>query len=757
MKSIILYTALFVSLILGSCSGTKHLADGESLYVGSKTKVQKEKGKKKFKVKKGSTKVTDAYLTVWDLPNGSIFGLPFLRGVPMRLMIYSAFYKEKKEGFSYWMRNNFGEEPVLLSDVNPELKAQKLVENFEKHGHFGTTADYSIKYKKNGKKAFVTYSLQIAPAYHYKSVEFIFDENQDSIKAVLASSFPSLALKAGDEFNFELLKEEKKNVWLALQENGFYHINESDILIEADTTVGNRQVDLRFRLNSNLTPAKLSKVYIGDVRVFMDSMEIDFFADKKIRYPQGNLKSDFLYSLITVKTNAPYSNIKTKQTSGFLSRTRIFNSQTITYEIDPTDSTKLVAKVCMTPAKATKIGVSVNANYTTSGYMGPSVELKLGQLNLLGKAQNLNMKINAFYDFPLGLYRERISRAYGLTYTGIYEAPLNWAIRHHKRGRETLPKYFVKANLDFIDRADYFQQIGVNGTFGFNWSTTKFDQHKLNVLDVVASDLRKTTDRFDSLLIASPLLGTSLLRQFIVSSSYAYTLDKRTGANWPRGLYFETKLETAGNALNLINVIINDKPNGQKTAVGLRFAQYVQLQYDFRYFMKTGRSSLLAFRTLGSVGYAYGNSDNMPYIRQYYIGGTNSLRPLSARSVGPGRFQQFESGEVNQVGDLKFEANLEYRFKLFYKLSGALWSDAGNVWLLKEDPNRPGSGVRWDKLIRDSYLTAGAGIRLDLNVLILRFDYGALLYVPYLEDGERWIWNHDKPFLGAAIGLGYPF
>ena len=154
MKSILLYSALLVSIVLNSCSSTKHLAEEEYLYVGSKTKVQKEDTGEKFKIDKGSTKVTNTYLLVWDLPNGSVFGLPFLRAVPMRLMIHNAFYNERKEGFSYWMRNNFGEEPVLLSDVNPELKVKKIVENFEQFGHFGTTADYTLKYRRNGKKVF---------------------------------------------------------------------------------------------------------------------------------------------------------------------------------------------------------------------------------------------------------------------------------------------------------------------------------------------------------------------------------------------------------------------------------------------------------------------------------------------------------------------------------------------------------------------------------------------------------------------------
>lgn len=742
---------------MSSCSSTKNLSEGEYLYVGSKTKVTKKNSEEKFKVDKGSTKVADAYLLLWDLPNGSVFGLPFLRGIPLRLQIYNTFYNEKKEGFSYWIRNNFGEEPVLLSDVDPDIKVQKMVENFEHYGHFGTTASYTLKYRRNKKKVFVNYTVQITPSFHYKTIDFDFTEDQDSIRQILESTFPSVALQVGDEFNLDILKEEKQRIWQTFQENGFYYISESDIIIEADTSIGNRQIDLRFRLNNKLSQVELSKVYIEDIKLFIDSTQMDLKSNEKLFYNRGYLKSSFLNSFLSIKPNTSYSSLKTKQSSSFLSRTRIFTSHTITYEVNPLDSTKLIAKIRLTPAKATKIGVSVNANYITSGYMGPSAELNFSQLNLMGQAQNLNMTLNAFYDFPLGLYSEQISNAFGITYSGTYEAPLSLAFLRQKMRKDVLPKYFVSADLDFIDRQDYFQQIGVNGTVGLSWSATNNDQHKLNLLNVVVSDLRETTPRFDSLLQTNPILGNSLERQLIVSSSYSYTLDKRTGANWPEGFYLNAEIETAGNMLNLINVVINDKPNGSKTAIGLRFVQYARLQYDFRYFHKTGQSSLIAFRTTGGIGLAYGNSDNMPYIRQYYIGGTNSLRPVSARSLGPGRFNQFQSSEVNQVGDLKFETNIEYRFKLFYKFSGALWTDAGNIWLLKEDPNRVGSGVRWGKIFEDSYLTAGAGIRLDLNVLVLRFDYGAMLYIPYFNDGEKWIWKHDKPFLGAAIGLGFPF
>jgi outer membrane protein assembly factor BamA len=147
----------------------------------------------------------------------------------------------------------------------------------------------------------------------------------------------------------------------------------------------------------------------------------------------------------------------------------------------------------------------------------------------------------------------------------------------------------------------------------------------------------------------------------------------------------------------------------------------------------------------------------MPYIKQFFIGGTNSLRPITARTVGPGRYVELGRAAGNQVGDLKFEWNLEYRFRLFWRLNGALWSDAGNIWLLKEDPNRPNSGVRWDSVFEDSYLTAGVGLRLNVNFLTVRFDYGAVVYVPVLPDGQKWLWQNKQPFWYPVIGFGYPF
>lgn len=147
----------------------------------------------------------------------------------------------------------------------------------------------------------------------------------------------------------------------------------------------------------------------------------------------------------------------------------------------------------------------------------------------------------------------------------------------------------------------------------------------------------------------------------------------------------------------------------------------------------------------------------MPYSRQYYIGGSTSMRPFAARTFGPGTYLEFDQGEVNQVGDIKIESNFEYRFKLSPFLSSAIWADYGNIWLLNEDPARPGSGIDWRSFLSDSYLTSGIGLRVDLNFIMLRADLGIPLYFPIFPKGFRWVWENKVVYIAPSIGFGFPF
>lgn len=758
MRNLFYIAGLIVSFFaLISCSGTKCLKQGQVLYIGSTMIVKKKDSTKPPIMKYSGMKLAGAYYTVWDLPNGSVFGIPSLRFIPSRLILYNWFYNNKQKGFSYWLRNNLGEEPTLLEDIQPDLKTQKLVEKFESYGHFGTTSTFHLRYNKKGNKAFVKYTVNVADAYTYRHVDFILNPDQDKLENSFSQRRKNTILRQGLEFNLDSIKYERVALFKQLRNDGFCYIQESDIIVEADTSVGNKQVDLRIRVNFELSENERSIVKIEEFKINIDSVTQIRVNDNYYRYPAGKLKKSFLDSIIFIKEGNIYSLRSATQSVDLLSSLGVFKTNYISYQPSPGDSTKLVTTLNLSPADATKLSFDIKGSYKTAGYIGPSVGLKLTQLNLFGKAENLFVELDYYYDFPIGVFRERISNSSGVSARSILKAPFTNSSVKLPRTANSLPFQFASINLEYNDRKDYFRIFSWNASYGLGWSSNKFNRHRLDLLNFTFSDLLQTTARFDTLVADNPSLEKSLVNQFIFGSAYTYTYDKRTKEKLPRGLFFQGRIESAGNSLSLINQVFTNDTKGNRQFFNIPFSQFFQVSYDFRYYKKTGRSSLVVFRHIGGFGLPYGNSAQMPYIKQYFIGGTNSLRPLSARSVGPGRYIEFEKGEVNQVGDIKLEMNIEYRFKIGIRLNGAFWSDAGNIWLLKEDPERPLSGIRWGKVIEDSYLTAGAGLRIDLEYLILRVDYGFLLYAPIFIDGSKWIWQNKLPLWGAVIGFGYPF
>jgi hypothetical protein len=297
--------------------------------------------------------------------------------------------------------------------------------------------------------------------------------------------------------------------------------------------------------------------------------------------------------------------------------------------------------------------------------------------------------------------------------------------------------------------------VGWNASSGIIWKSSPKISHRLTIVDATYSNIINPTAKFDSLTVDNPALANSLIDQFILGSNYTFKYDNSSLENKIAGTYFEGKVELDGNMLSIISSTNPD--TGVKEPFGIPFSQMAQVSYDFRTYFKLGEKSLLAFRNIGGLGIAYGNSSQLPYIRQFFIGGSNSLRPINARSAGPGRYIELDQNEVNQVGDIKLEWNLEYRIKLGPRINGAIWTDAGNIWLLKEDPARPYSGIRWNKIFQDSYLTSGLGLRIDAGFLMLRFDYGVVLYAPIFIDGYKWIWQNKLPLWGPVIGFGLPF
>lgn len=315
----------------------------------------------------------------------------------------------------------------------------------------------------------------------------------------------------------------------------------------------------------------------------------------------------------------------------------------------------------------------------------------------------------------------------------------------------------MKTNVQFVDRFNFFKQLSLSGSYSLVWSQNKAASHKFDIVNITLFDLLSTTVRYDSLANQNSLIQSSLDNQLIVSSAYTFTFDKRINPRWPRGMFLEFKVENAGNLLNLTQKLITGDKYGDLSIFGAKTVQFTQFQFDYRYFQPIGPRNTFAFRLKSGLGFSYGNSFTMPYSHQYYLGGSSSMRPFTARTIGPGLYLEFDQAEVNQVGDLMMELNFEYRFKISPFLSGALWSDYGNIWLLNEDPLRPGSGIRWDRFYKDAYLTSGIGLRLDLNFIMIRADVGTIMYYPFASEGYKWVFQNKLFLYAPSIGFGFPF
>jgi outer membrane protein insertion porin family len=349
------------------------------------------------------------------------------------------------------------------------------------------------------------------------------------------------------------------------------------------------------------------------------------------------------------------------------------------------------------------------------------------------------------------------------------------------RSAKYVPQTNFKLSYNLQQRLQYFRLISMNGGYGFLWRETTLKTHEFYPVDVSYVKLGKRSDAFNSLLEKSPALANSFQNQFILGSHYTFTLntqmkedievkyDRKAAHKYD--FYFAATIDLSGNLLSAAQNVANVEEE-KKQFFGLPYSQYFRGDIDFRYYYNFSKKSKLATRLIAAVGHAYGNSTTLPYIKQFAAGGSNSVRAFPARSLGPGTYNvRLDSGVTNrtffvdQRGDIKLESSVEYRFDIIGSLKGALFADAGNIWLRNPDPNRPGSEFNRRTFISQLAIGTGTGLRFDLNFFVLRLDLAFPVRKPWLPEGQRWVvkdvdifspgWRKQNLILNIAIG--YPF
>jgi outer membrane protein assembly factor BamA len=368
------------------------------------------------------------------------------------------------------------------------------------------------------------------------------------------------------------------------------------------------------------------------------------------------------------------------------------------------------------------------------------------------------LKINLRGRVEVQIVDGEVNPAYEMGLEVNYRLPRFYPKFLFNTGKKSLPKTNISAGYNLFNRLDLYRLNSLFTNFGYRWSKTDRVSHTFNPIEVIFTQIPESSKsaEFNEYLEENPGVQRSFDEQFIVGTSYEFTYQPMVSSR--NEFFFRGGIDLAGNFLNGLYSGTNASKDslGRYTLLGVPFSQYVRTRVDLRYSFNLTQGSKLVTRFSTGIGIPLGNSEILPYIKQFYVGGTNSLRSFIARSVGPGGEVPPE-GYNDLTGDFRLEGNLEYRFNVSGKLKGALFMDAGNIWLFKEDASRPNGNFKLTTFIEEIAISSGWGLRWDFDFIVARLDFAYTVRTPYLPAGERWTTNYNFWNPAINIAIGYPF
>jgi outer membrane protein assembly factor BamA len=760
MKNYPIYL-LFTLLFVAACSGTRNLPEGELLYVGAKVKVEGNETPKKER------KALEAALQdiVRPKPNSSFFGFR------PKLVIYKlAGTPKKQKGFRHWLKTKVGEAPIYYSKVDLEYNKSVLQNFAENHGYFNTKS--SADSSRTAKKAKATYT--VIPKRQYKIREVKFPGDSTVLSSTVAETRIKTLLQKDQGYNLDVIKEERLRIDARLKEKGFYYFNADYLKVQVDSTVADHQVDLIVKLKSE-TP-ELSKIQykINDIIVYpnysigSDSLIINPKASSKYKdftiIDSENLFKPRIFDRTLYFKKGDFYN----RTNHNLSLNRLVNLGTFKFvknefKVADTTGNYLDAYYYLTPLPKKSIRVEVLAKTNSANYTGTELNVNWSNRNLFKGAELLT--ISAFGGAEVQV--SGLNNGFNVYRVGT-EANLIWPriISPFKFESSSgfVPKTKATIGYEYQNRTKLYSLQTFKGSFGYLWKENLHKEHQLNITEITYASPQNVTPLYQGL--ANPSLEKVIQKQLIFGPSYSYTFTNTMEKNKSSTFYYKASIDLAGNIAGLVTGA-NIKRADTVKVFSVPFSQFVKVENEFRHYLKLGEESMLASRIIAGVGFAYGNSNEMPFIKQFFNGGTNSIRAFRARSIGPGSYDgsTVETAFLpDQSGDLKLEFNTEYRAKIYDLVKGALFVDAGNIWLLHEDPDKPGAKFSKD-FFSEIAVGVGAGLRFDFSFLVLRTDIAFPIRKPYLPEGQRWVldkvsfgsssWRNENLVFNLAIG--YPF
>jgi outer membrane protein assembly factor BamA len=680
---------------------------------------------------------------------------------------------------SKWLNRklqSWGEAPVIFDPALVEYSISNIKAYLRNRGLYNATVEDSVVYRK--KKATVFYRIQTGSPYIIKNIEY--DIYDTAIKKFVMSD--TAQLRRGRRMSANMLDRERELIANKLRNNGYYTFNKSFISFKADTFVGDMSVNLKMiipaltkiengrKIEMNYPVYRINNVYFYtnynslqavtdstytrtfDTLQYGDSMYLLYKNDR-------NLNPGVLSLVNLFEKGDIYSADKDEKTHNNLSGLALFKSVTIQFR--EAGEGLLDCLILLTPFMIQSYEIDVELSTNASNMIGFSPGLSYRHKNLFKGAEVFNLDFRGVFQRSFGVARLS-SQEYNC---GIsFDVPRFLMPVSLKYFKTQVPHTQFSTSYVYQQRPDYTRAIG-NFRFGYRWKSSQTNTFLFNLLDFnMIKMYRLSPDFYES--INNPYLRNMYSNHFVLgmTGSFIYSNQPENKRNhWRRESFRNLRIsgDIAGNILSLFNrAMPNDEILGRLVG-GMPYSQYIKGDMNLVYDYPINTASSIVYRFYFGIGKAYGNSLSMPFEKLFYSGGANSLRGWQVRSVGPGSVSA-DSIDVfpNQVADLRLELNAEYRFPLFWKFEGALFADAGNVWSLSNLDIRDGARFAFKRFYKEIAMNTGAGLRLNFDYFILRFDSGFKIHNPGLPSGSRIIMPNKwfrKGNFSLHFGINYPF
>ncbi len=760
-------------LIITSCNPTKYVPEGESLLNENHINVNKEGIRK-----------SDLVPYIKQTPNKRIFGTRFYLG------LYNLSNINKEKWPHNWLRN-IGEEPVIYDSYAKTKTKEQIKSYVTSKGYFdGKVTDTVIT---ANRKSDVFYNIELLRPYTIRNLTYeIADSN---IRKLCFFDSVNCIIKRGKPYDVDVLLAERTRFERYIRDHGFYGFSNDYIWFKVDSTVGNRQVNIKYNIRNFTKLDSYNRISSGPFAVYtIKNIYIypDFIPKEALERGEAYLKSldttfyrgyyfitsmkkpevkyDLIIRSLFLKPGSVYNVTSTEQTQTHLLSLKIYRLVNINYNDSKENESlqgmelKLDCNIQLTLLSQQSYKIELEGT-NSAGNLGGALNLIYQHKNLFHGAELFSTKLKGAYAaYSQPNTRLSSTQEYGLETSLRLPEFLVPFIKTENFIKKYNPSTTLLASYDYQSMPFYTRTVA-NASFGYSWKAGYYQQHIVNPIQLSLVNVPYINSGYKAWIDSSSYQANSYKDVLILGGSYSFIFNNQIIKNSRDYWFLRINAETAGNFLSGVYKMFGvHKSDSGYYLFRQPFAQYVKADIDIRYNYKFNDVSSIVYRAFFGIGIPYGNSTSVPFEKQYFGGGANDIRAWQIRSLGPGSFAD-TSRFLNETADIKLEANAEYRFKLFWILESAIFLDAGNIWSYNYDNARPGSQFTFKSFYKDIAIGTGTGFRFDLKFVIARVDIGMklrdpLLHDPLFTERSHWIFMNGpyrrKDFT-IVLGIGYPF